>query len=153
MAVASLFAVTLSLIYFRQRPANAPSAFRFRCRKDGFQWYDFPVISPNGQRIVLPGAASDGVRHLDSVTGFPRRSVSAGNRGSYHPFWSPDSRSVAFFAKDELKRIDLAGGPPQTLCDAAFPALGGAWNQDGVILLSTKAGASRFRHWSHRNRC
>jgi hypothetical protein len=50
---------------------------------------------------------------------------------------------AAFFAKDELKRIDLAGGPPQTLCEAAYPALGGAWNQDGVILLSTKAGMLR----------
>lgn len=146
VAIATLFAVTLSLIYFRQRPSEV-HAVRFQVplpEKMRFEWYDFPVISPNGQRIVLPGAASDGVRHLwirslDSLTD----QLLPGTEGSYHPFWSPDSRSVAFFAKDQLKRIDLAGGPPQTLCDAAYPALGGAWNQDGVILLSTKTGILR----------
>jgi eukaryotic-like serine/threonine-protein kinase len=146
VAATSLFAVTLSLIHFRQRPGEA-HAVRFQVPlpdKMRFEWYDFPVISPNGQRIVLPGVASDGVRHLwirslDSVTD----QLLPGTEGSYHPFWSPDSRSVAFFAKDELKRIDLAGGPPQTLCDAAYPAFGGAWNQDGVILLSSKAGILR----------
>jgi serine/threonine protein kinase len=146
VAAASLFAVALFLIHFRQRPGEA-HAIRFQLPlpdKMRFEWYDFPVISPNGQRIVLPGVGSDGVRHLwirslDSLTDH----LLPGTEGSYHPFWSPDSRSVAFFAKDELKRIDLAGGPPQTLCDAAYPALGGAWNQDGVILLSTKTGILR----------
>jgi serine/threonine protein kinase/Tol biopolymer transport system component len=146
VAAASLFAVSLFLIYFRQRPGEA-HAVRFQIplpERMSFEWHDFPVISPNGQRLVLPGVASDGVRHLwirslDSLTDH----LLPGTEESYHPFWSPDSLSVAFFAKDELKRIDLAGGPPQTLCDAAYPALGGAWNQDDVILLSIKGGILR----------
>src|ERR1041385_2301571 len=65
VAAASLFAVTLFLIHLRQQPGEA-HAIRFQVPlpdKMRFEWYDFPVISPNGQRIVLPGVASDGVRH------------------------------------------------------------------------------------------
>jgi Tol biopolymer transport system component len=50
------------------------------------------------------------------------------------PFWSPDSRSLAFFAGGKLKKIDPSGGPAQTICDAGF-FLGGTWSREGVILL------------------
>jgi hypothetical protein len=33
-----------------------------------------------------------------------------------YPFWSPDSKSVGFFAANIMKRVDLAGGSPQTIC-------------------------------------
>ena len=35
------------------------------------------------------------------------------------PFWSPDSRWMAFAADGKLKRIDITGGPPEVLCDVA----------------------------------
>lgn len=37
-------------------------------------------------------------------------------------FWSPDRRSIAFFADGKLKRIDAAGGPPQVLCSVSANA-------------------------------
>jgi hypothetical protein len=49
-------------------------------------------------------------------------------------FWSPDSRYVVFQSAGKLKKIDVSGGPPQTLCDAVGLLLGGSWNADGVIL-------------------
>jgi Tol biopolymer transport system component len=52
------------------------------------------------------------------------------------PFWSPDSRFVVFAANGKLKKVDITGGPPQTICD--FPEnsalTGGSWSRDGVIL-------------------
>ena len=51
------------------------------------------------------------------------------------PFWSPDSRSLAFFAQGKLKRIDAAGGSPQILCDAVAPR-GGSWGSGGTIVFS-----------------
>ena len=51
------------------------------------------------------------------------------------PFWSPDSRSVGFFADGKLKRIDIDGGSVQTLANASG-GTGGAWNRDGVILFA-----------------
>jgi WD40 repeat protein len=49
------------------------------------------------------------------------------------PFWSPDSRSIGFFAGGKLKRVDLSSGRPQTLATAPVPR-GGTWNRDDVIL-------------------
>src|SRR5205823_3754147 len=59
----------------------------------------------------------------------------AGTDGASHPFWSPDNRSIGFFADAKLKRIDRDGGTPVVLADAPFPR-GGSWSRDGVILFS-----------------
>ncbi|MCX6632080.1 MAG: hypothetical protein NTW28_31100, partial [Candidatus Solibacter sp.] len=52
-------------------------------------------------------------------------------------FWSPDSRSIGFFANGRLKRVDLAGGRPQTLCTLADVSYAD-WSRDDVILLGGK---------------
>jgi serine/threonine protein kinase len=102
------------------------------------------AISPNGRRLVFAGNA-DGhswlwLRALDTVTA----ERLAGTEGALYPFWSPDSRSLGFFANGKLKRLDLGAGTPQTLADA--PAgLGGAWNRAGVILFSPRTGSPLLR--------
>jgi Tol biopolymer transport system component/tRNA A-37 threonylcarbamoyl transferase component Bud32 len=68
----------------------------------------------------------------------------AGTEGATYPFWSPDSRSVAFLAQGKLKKIDVAGGAPLTLCDASLGATG-AWNRDDVILFTPKGGSPIHR--------
>src|SRR6266568_734693 len=60
------------------------------------------------------------------------------------PFWSPDSRFVGFFAEGKLKKIDILGGTPQTLCDAAR-GTGGAWNRDGVIVFARNISSGLYR--------
>jgi hypothetical protein len=56
-----------------------------------------------------------------------------GTEGASQPFWSPDSRFIGFAAGEQLRKIDIAGGPPVTLCDA--PGFrGGTWTGAGVIL-------------------
>ena len=52
------------------------------------------------------------------------------------PIWSPDSRWIAFFAQGKLKKIDVEGGPPQTLCDAPN-GCGESWNREGVIVFAS----------------
>ena len=96
---------------------------------------DIPQISPDGRRIVMTvsidgqASASLWLRDLDSLNG----RVLPGTSGASYPFWSPGSRWVGFFAENKLKKIDVAGGPALTLCDA--PAgRGGSWNQDDVIV-------------------
>jgi hypothetical protein len=56
------------------------------------------------------------------------------------PFWSPDSQSLGFFADGKLRKINLSGGPSQTVCDAP-DGRGGTWNQDGVIVFAAGAVA------------
>jgi len=50
------------------------------------------------------------------------------------PFWSPDSRFIAFWAGGKLKKIDVSGGLPQIVCEAPAAVLGGTWNRDDVIV-------------------
>jgi len=62
----------------------------------------------------------------------------AGTEGASFPFWSPDSRFIAFFAGGKLKKIDTSGGVPQVLCNA--PAgRGGSWSPDGIIVFVGQA--------------
>jgi len=96
------------------------------------------ALSPDGRHIVFvaSGPSSNSterlyLRPLGSTIAQPL----AGTDGARKPFWSPDSRSIAYFALEKLFRIDIDGGPPQQLADAAL-AQGGAWNVDGTIVFS-----------------
>jgi Tol biopolymer transport system component len=94
------------------------------------------MISPDGQKIAFVAVSEEGksllwVRSLDALTA---QSL-AGTEGASAPFWSPDSRTLGFFAGGKLKKIDVSGGPPITLCDAPDNR-GGTWNQDGLILFA-----------------
>ena len=81
-------------------------------------------------------------------TGRPPNSASAqpvaGTKGALYPFWSPDSRSVGFFAEGKLKRVDLGGSAPQTLADVS-PGVGATWNAEGTILFSPGVATGLFR--------
>jgi eukaryotic-like serine/threonine-protein kinase len=102
------------------------------------------AISPDGLKIVF-SALSEGrpqlwLRPLDSVSARPL----AGTDLALWPFWSPDSRSVGFFADSQLKRIDIDGGSIQALAKAPF-GYGGAWNHDDTILFAPIFSGPIFR--------
>jgi eukaryotic-like serine/threonine-protein kinase len=97
---------------------------------------DAAVISPDGQRVAFTATSTDGksllyVRDLDSS----EVKLLPGSENALEPFWSPDSRSVAFGSNGKLKRSDLTGGNAQVLCDSAR-IVGGTWNKEGVILFA-----------------
>lgn len=69
----------------------------------------------------------------------------AGTEGAIYPFWSPDSRSVGFFAEQKLKRIDITGGTARTLADAPYGMNGATWSRDGLILFVPANGAPLYR--------
>jgi serine/threonine protein kinase len=96
------------------------------------------VISPDGRRLAMVAHRADGrdtilLRALDSATAQPL----PGTEGVSSMFWSPDSRFLGFIADNKLKKIDVVGGPPTTLCDALSPGGGGTWSRNGTIVFST----------------
>ncbi len=104
-----------------------------------------PVLSPDGLRIAFVAKNADGkrmlwIRPLNSPVAQPM----SGTEGATYPFWSADSRYVAFFATGKLNKVDASGGPPQALCDAPF-GRGGAWGATGTIVFApdTTSGLAR----------
>jgi hypothetical protein len=55
-------------------------------------------------------------------------------------FWSPDSKHVAYFADGKLKRIDISGGQPETICNAPGGS-DGDWNRDDVIVFGSEGSS------------
>ena len=103
------------LFFLRSAPSATPAP---RARFDvalperlGFDWPDWPNVSPDGQHLVftarLQGTRQLWMRALDGAV-----QPLAGTEGAAFPFWSPDSRTVAFFAggqAEEGRRRRRAG--------------------------------------------
>src|SRR3989440_1614648 len=105
---------TLAIVHFRETPSAAQPEIRTDIVTPATSDLTSFALSPDGQQIVFV-ASGDGqsrlwLRPLDKVTAQPL----AGTEGAGFPFWSPDSRSIGFFSGTQMKRIDLAGGSPQT---------------------------------------
>ncbi len=97
------------------------------------------VLSPDGRVLAFVSAEASGtqmlwIRGLDSQ----EARVLPGTEGADLPFWSADGSALGFFADSQLKRVGTAGGPAQTVASAPVSP-GATWNQDGVILFSSRS--------------
>ncbi len=144
-----LLALPFAVKYLRLSPPAAPVAARFTiAAPEKATAILGPELSPDGRMLVfaafIEGRYSLWLRPLGSLTAQPLPGTE-GVSGS--PFWSPDSRSLVFAAGSELKKLDLAGGAPQTLCKlptGPSATFGGTWNRDGVILFFDLTGIYRI---------
>jgi serine/threonine protein kinase len=95
-----------------------------------------PVLSPDASTIAFAASGADG---KTTIWVRPANSLDARQLpetdSAIFPFWSFDSRSIAFFADGKLKAVDLSGGSAQIIADAPF-GRGGAWGADGIIVYS-----------------
>ncbi|MEI6669887.1 MAG: protein kinase [Acidobacteriota bacterium] len=122
------------LSWWRSAKPNAPAMY-FSA--------PFPIaardiaVAPNGHTVAVVGRRESARR--DAIwlyeLGSQDATKLANTEGATCPFWSPDGRFLAFFADGQLKKILVAGGPAQTLCDADS-GRGGTWNKNGVIVFS-----------------
>ena len=126
----------------RLRPASVFKSSRQRarlCRALPLNWRFHPT-APGSFSSPSRSMASDGSGCAGSMTW--RRASIAGTEDARHPFWSPDGRSIGFFARDKLVRIDENGGARQVLCDAPSPG-GGSWSPQGTILFGANLVLNR----------
>ncbi len=103
------------------------------------------VVSPDGRQVAFTAADTTGkvnlyVRSLDAR----EARMLSGAEGAMYPFWSPDGRSLGFFAAGKLKTIDATGGSPLTLCTAP-EGKGGTWSAAGVIVFTPGPTSPLFK--------
>jgi eukaryotic-like serine/threonine-protein kinase len=116
-------AVALAFVHFREKPAAPAQLLRygiFPPEKTNFERVRGTslALSPDGRHLAFPATAQDGptqlwVRGLDSLVSRPL----PGTDGASSPFWSPDSRALAFQTGSKLERVDISGGGPQAICN------------------------------------
>jgi Tol biopolymer transport system component len=138
LAVMTLIALAFGAAYVHRPAPEAETARLMVTPPEKATRFDWPAISPDGRTLAfvatVEGKTQLWVRPLDSTTARPLAEITP----NICPFWSPDSRFIAFIHEGKLKKIALAGGAAETLCDASAP--GGTWNRDGVILFSAGGG-------------
>jgi serine/threonine protein kinase len=141
--VCSLVLGIVAVVNYSKTPAQAPDLSMHVNTPPTWDPVSF-AISPDGRNLVFSASSQEKeelwLRPLDQVAARPLD----GTEDARYPFWSPDSRSVAFFAGGKLKRVDIAGGPPQKLADAAN-AVGGAWSDDGTIVFGPSWSEALYR--------
>jgi serine/threonine protein kinase len=142
---AALTTAVLVVTSFRQEPSEV-HAIRFVLsppeNASFTQSSAFMAVSPDGHSVSFVASSPGGkvslwIRSLDSLAA--RELVG----GGVQPFWSPDSRFIAFDANGKLKKIDVGGALPQTLADAQSQT--GAWSRDGVILFKHANSSGLYR--------
>ena len=167
LAAAATFAITFAIFGSPRSNGTAqPSPVRFLSvpPPDGTRFIRNPgqmageagtmflTLSPDGSQLAFIAAAEGAVasgearrliwiRHMADLEA---RSV-PGTDGATSVFWSPNSRSLAFLANRQLKRIDLPTGTPVLICDHQETLLShGTWGSDGVILMGEANGETIY---------
>jgi Tol biopolymer transport system component len=90
-------------------------------------------ISPDGSKLLFVAGPKGGRQQLWIQRLDKRQAESlAGTEEARFPFWSPDSRRLAFWAAGKLWRVEPGKGAAEPICDSSLPVSGGTWNRDDV---------------------
>ena len=104
-----------------------------------------PALAPDRHALAFTALDAKGISHV-WIRRFDRLDARPleGTEGATQPFWSPDSRSIAFFARGHLWRTELFGGAPLVLADVTSPR-GGTWSKDDRIVFAPHPDAGLYR--------
>ena len=144
LAVLLIAALVPAFLYFRSASRPVPPQIRFEIVLPGAQGTQF-ALSPDGQHLAYMAQPSEEnraiwIRPIGSETA---QKLTGTDNATGGPSWSPDSRYVAFIADGKLKKIDVASGTSQTICDIKGRVTGFTWNRNGVILFGRDTGIAR----------
>jgi len=135
-------AAVLAVIHFRETPP-AVQTLRYTIAAPEGTVHSF-AISPDGRYLVIAaGTAGKQQLWLRALDALQAQAMPFTEDATF-PFWSPDSRYIAFFAQGKLKKVAASGGPSQSLCDVSS-GRGGTWGRDDVIVFSPSTGGISLR--------
>jgi len=105
--------------------------------------HDFSLsISPDGERVAYVASTDKGTQIWVRRTGAVQATMLQGTENASDViFWSPDSRSLAFYSGGQLRKINVNGGASTFLAPASID-VAGSWNRDGTILFSATFSAA-----------
>jgi len=143
-ALAASALVAFAVLLVRDLNRSEPAEVHFQVVTPPTTDATSMAVSPDGRKLVFVGSNERRtqlfLRALDSLNA----QALPGTEGATYPFWSPNSRSIGFFADNKLKRIDVQGAGVQELASALLGG-GGTWNQDDVILFNPRATSAIVR--------
>jgi Tol biopolymer transport system component len=124
-----------------RKPASPPASLARLAvplaEADRIPFDDMPVfdLSRDGRQLVYVSDRGEGRRlYLRGMDRTEAKTI-VGTDGAFTPFFSPDGRSIGFFAGGKLKKVSTDGGVPVALGDAASPR-GGVWLADDTIVFA-----------------
>jgi len=142
-----MLAALAALIWFATRPRVTPAARLALAvvAPADIEVDGTPALSPDGRQIAFVGADASARRRL-YVRPFDVLEATAikGSDDADQPFWSPDGKTVAFFARGKLWRADIGEGAARPIAEVA-DARGGTWNRDNVIVIAPSPDGGLYR--------
>jgi eukaryotic-like serine/threonine-protein kinase len=140
-SIAFFLAIALaavSFLHFREKPPAPAAPVHFQIPAPANASLG-PILSlsPDGRKLAF---LANGRLWVHSLESGESRDLTVAEDS---PFWSPDSRFIGYLSQGKLKKIEAAGGPPQTVADLPGFWGSGAWNRDGVIVFGTESGLFR----------
>ena len=103
-----------------------------------------PALSPDGTMVVFRAVRAGRVQLFSRRLADAQVTPLDGTERGYMPFFSPDGRWLGFTVGDEIKKMRIEGGQPQTV--ATLPSMAGAsWGDDDVIVAGRRQSSGLWR--------
>jgi Tol biopolymer transport system component len=147
--VAALLAIAAVAAWaFWPKPAAPARATRFQVTlPENVNFSEYVSVSPDGHKLVFNATGAQSGLWIHDLDTLEWRKLPGTEEGR-SPFWSPDSRFLGYGVGNDLKKVEITGGPPQTLCTISQPAGTGSWSKDGVIVFGPYRTAGPIRRVS-----
>ena len=146
IAVVAALAAAGAIWMLWPKPAAILARFQVTL-PENVNFSEYVSVSPDGRKLVFNATGDQSGLWIHDLNTLEWRKL-AGTEGATSPFWSPDSRFLAFAVRTELKKVEVAGGPVLTLCTINAIIGSGAWSKDGVILFGSRGGSGPLRRVS-----